>query len=152
MWLLHLLPDSSLALIINLVLWGGLAATVISCFVLKHILRLVPALAVYLPAIQIASVVLFLTGVYLEGSYTTEMTWRARVVELEKQVAVAEARSKEVNTVIEVQTVERTKVVKERGKNIIKYVDREIVKYDSMCPIPKEFVKAHNEATEAAPK
>ena len=49
----------------------------------------------------------------------------------------------------------KTQIVKTRGKDIVKYVDREIVKYDTkfakggMCEIPQEFIKAHNDAAEA---
>jgi hypothetical protein len=52
------------------------------------------------------------------------------------------------------KVITKTKVVKERGDEIIKYVDREIVKYDTkflpggICEIPKEFIKAHNDAAE----
>ena len=41
-----------------------------------------------------------------------------------------------------------SELVKTRGDDIIKYVDREITKYDQQCVIPKEFVKAHNDAAE----
>ena len=46
-------------------------------------------------------------------------------------------------------------IVKIKGEEVIKYVDRELVKYDTkfaaggQCEIPKEFIKAHNDAAEA---
>jgi len=52
------------------------------------------------------------------------------------------------------KVVTKTQIVRTRGENIIKYVDREIVKYDTkfapggICEIPKEFIKAHNDAAE----
>jgi hypothetical protein len=39
-------------------------------------------------------------------------------------------------------------VVKERGKDIVQFVDREVVKYDNKCEIPQPFVDAHNRAAE----
>ena len=42
-----------------------------------------------------------------------------------------------------------TKVIKEKSDNNIKYIDREVVKYDNTCVLPKEFIKAHNEAAQA---
>lgn len=158
MWILHFLPDTFVELVVNLVFWSGLLATVISCFLLKYLVRLVPAVSPYTTALQIASVAVFLMGVYLEGSYSTEMSWRDRVRDLEQQVAAAEQRSNEVNEVIKTQTVTRTKVVKERGEEIVKYIDREVVKYDTkfapggICEIPKEFITAHNRAAEAPTK
>jgi len=43
----------------------------------------------------------------------------------------------------------KTQVIRERGKDIVKYVDREVVKHDVNCVIPKEFVTIHNQAAEA---
>ena len=43
-------------------------------------------------------------------------------------------------------------MVKEKGKDIIQYIDREVVKnndvikYVENCPVPKEIVDAHNQA------
>jgi hypothetical protein len=56
---------------------------------------------------------------------------------------------------IETKFVTKTQIVKERGKEIIQYVDREIVKFDTKflpggeCEIPKEFIQMHNKAAEA---
>ena len=46
----------------------------------------------------------------------------------------------------------KTKVVKEKGRDIIQYIDREIVKKEEIvkfvenCPIPKDIIDAHNAA------
>ena len=158
MWLLHFFPNSFIEWIVDLVFWTGLLATIVTCFLLKHLIRLLPTLSPYTTAVQIGSVAIFLAGVYFEGSYSTEMAWRERVKDLEEQVAAAEQRSNEVNNEIKTQTVTRTRVIKERGADIIQYVDREVVKYDTkfapggICEIPKEFITAHNRAAEAPTK
>jgi hypothetical protein len=41
-----------------------------------------------------------------------------------------------------------TSNIGQRGEDSIKYVDREIVKYDSQCVIPKEFIDVVNKAAE----
>ena len=71
---------------------------------------------------------------------------------MEAKVAEAEAKSATANTDIVEKTVIKTQVIKERGQDIVKYVDREVVKYDTTCIIPKEFVAAHNKAAEAPKK
>ena len=74
---------------------------------------------------------------------------------MEEKVAAAEAQSKQENVKIVEKIVTKTQVIKTRGQDIVKYVDREIVKYDTKfapggeCEIPKEFIKAHNDAAEA---
>ena len=146
MWLLHFLPDSFLGFIVNAILAIGVVGTFLSFVVLNRILRFFPPLASYYRILQIASILMLTVGVYLKGGYSTEMMWRERVAEVEAKLKEAEAKSVEVNTVVETKVVNKIKEVKVQGEKIIEYVDREVVKYDNTCPIPKEVVKAHNAA------
>ena len=91
-------------------------------------------------------------GVYFEGGYTTEMAWRERVREVEAKLAAAETQSAEVNTEIVTKVVTQTRIVRERGDDIIRYVDREVVRNQEVirfvenCPIPDVIVNTHNAA------
>ena len=73
---------------------------------------------------------------------------------MEAKVAEAEAKSAKENVKIVERVVKRLEVVRVRGNDVIQYVDREIVKYDTkfapggVCEIPKEFIKALNDAAE----
>jgi len=98
--------------------------------------------------VGILSVFLIICGVYFWGYSTNEKKWQLKVKELEVKVAEAKAESEKVNVQIVEKIVTKTQVVKERGKNLIQYVDREIVKYDSKCEIPDEAIISLNEATE----
>jgi predicted nucleotidyltransferase len=59
------------------------------------------------------------------------------------------------NVKIVEKIVTKTQVVKVKGEEVVKYIDREIVKYDvkfaqgGQCEIPKEFYKSLNDAAEA---
>jgi hypothetical protein len=78
--------------------------------------------------------------------------WTAKVKEMEEKIAVAEAKSKEVNVQIVEKFIVKQNFYREKGDEVIKYIDREIVKYDvkfapgGQCEIPKEFVEAVNKA------
>ena len=91
----------------------------------------------------------------MAGAIHDNEQWEARVREMEEKVAAAEVQSKEENIKIVERVVNKVQIVKTRGEDIVKYVDREIVKYDTkfapggVCEIPKEFIKAHNDAAEA---
>jgi hypothetical protein len=146
MWFLHLLPDSFLAFIVNAVLLAGIVGTVLFCFLLNPILRFFPPLASYYKILQIGSVVVLLTGVYFKGGYSTEMLWREKVAEMEVKVKAAEAASKETNVVIKEKVIKKLELVRIPGSEIVKYVDREVTKYDNTCPVPAPVVKAHNAA------
>jgi hypothetical protein len=144
MFIMSFLPDWLLVWAINLVILAGLLGALSSYFI-----RFIPVLAPQAKVIQVAGIILLVLGVYLRGGYSNEMVWRERVAELEAKIAVAEVESKEQNVKIEKKVVTKIEVVKQRGDDIVKYIDREITKYDNTCVIPKEFVKAHNDAAEA---
>ena len=146
MWLLHLLPDSLLAFIVDAVLLAGILSTVITCFLLKHLIRFVPTLAPHAKIAQIASIALLLSGVYFKGGYSSEMAWRERVREMEARVAQAEKESQAANDKLAEGGKEKIKVIREKGVIIKQYVDREVARYDNQCVIPDSVVKAHNAA------
>ena len=147
MWILHLLPDALIAWIVNIVLIAGAAVTVAGFFV-----RFIPFVNTYRIPVQILGILLLTTGVYFEGGYTTEMVWRERVKEVEAKLELAEKRSAEVNTEIVTRVVTQTKLITQRGADIVKYVDREVVKNQEViqfvenCPIPEIIVNTHNAA------
>jgi hypothetical protein len=91
----------------------------------------------------------------MSGAIYDNNAWEARVKEMQDKVAAAEVQSKEENVKIVTKVVNKTQVIKTRGQDIVKYVDREVVKYDTKfaaggeCEIPKEFIKAINDAAEA---
>lgn len=123
-------------------------------FIATYLLRFVPipALFMYKTPIQIVSAILMIVGVYMSGAISNEEAWLAKVKELEVKVAEAEAKSQQVNVQVVEKVVTKTQVVRERGKDIVQYVDREVVKYDSKCEIPKEAVTAVNQAAEGVKK
>ena len=145
MWIMNFLPSW----IFHLLFIAGVLALVAS-FVLKA----VPLLTQYRIPVQIAAVAAILIATWFEGAISNQNAWVARVKEMEAKVAKAEEQSQQVNTVIKEKIVKQIEVVKTRGDDVIRYVDREIVKYDTkfaaggQCEIPAEFIKAHNQAAE----
>lgn len=145
MWLLHFLPDAFLAFVVNAVLIVGIVATVVTCFLLKYLIRMIPALAPHIFIAQVVSVATLLVGVYFRGGYSAEMQWRERVAEVEAQLEQAKQESAKVNTVVETKVVTKTKIVKEKADTLIEYVDREIIK-EADCRLSQEAIEVHNEA------
>jgi len=148
MWILKWLPFW----IFYAVLAVGLIGLAVT-YLLKYIP--IPAIYIYKTPIQLASVALIVLGTYMSGAISHEEAWLARVKELEAKVQAAQVESEKENIKIETKIVTKTQVIKERGEEIIKYVDKEIVKYDTKflpggeCEIPKEFIVLHNKAAEA---
>jgi hypothetical protein len=143
MWIIDFLPDW----IWTLVLWLGIISIGAS-----YLLAKIPVVSQYKLPLRIGGVVALLIGVYFQGAVSNEEKWQARVKELEAKIAVAEEKSKEETVKIVNKTVVKREYYRERGNDIVQYVDREIVKYDNTCPVPKEVVKAHNDAAVAGDK
>lgn len=146
MWILNWLPDWFF--------YGVLAIGLIG-FLVTYLLKFIPfpGLYMYRTPIQVVSLIFIVIGVYMSGAISNEEAWQARVKELEVKIAAAEAKGAEETVKIVEKVVTKQKVVKEKGEEIIKYVDREVVKYDTKflpggeCEIPKEFIKALNDAS-----
>jgi hypothetical protein len=137
MWLFSWLPD----FIWHILTLAGFLAVVVAMF-----LKNVPLVSQYRLILQYGGIAAVLLGVWMEGGIANEAKWQARVKELEEKIAVAEAKSKEENVKIINKVITKTEYYKERGNDIVQYVDREITKYDNTCPVPAEVVKAHNDA------
>lgn len=158
MWILSILPEAAIHIIFGLGILGTIAG---------FVLGFIPFVKTYQFAIQICSIIVLVIGVYLEGGLADYKEWELKVKEMEAKVAKAEAESANKNTEIQEKVVEKTKVIREKGRDIIKYVDRwntkevikevegperirreEVIKYIENCPVPKEMINIHNQATE----
>ena len=145
MWIVEWLPSW----VFTLVTLAGVAGILASQF-----LKAVPIISTHAFPIKVASICVMAFGLYMMGGVSNQERWEAKVKELEIKLAKAEAESQKQNVKIVEKLVTKTQIVKERGEDIIRYVDREIVKYDvkfapgGMCEIPPEFIKAHNKAAE----
>jgi len=111
-------------------------------------------ISLFLPAtvlqkqVKIASVVALTVSIYLLGMLYVNNWWKDKAAQLEQQVAELAVKSSETNTVIEKKLVTKTEIVRVRGDDIVRYVDREVTKYNDTCVIPREFVQAHNLSAE----
>ena len=146
MWILSFLPNWIFYAIIIAGLLGLLAT-----FVMKFI----PFFYVYKTPVQLASIIAIAFGTYMAGAISNEEVWQARVREMESKVEAAAVESAQENVKIVEKIVKKTEYITRRGQDIVQYVDREVVKYDTkfapggQCEIPKEFIEAHNRAAEA---
>jgi hypothetical protein len=169
MWLLNFLPTGFLEFIINAVLVGSVSGIVLGFFGSK-----LPFVGTHATIIKYVSIALFCVGLYCKGGFSVEKEWRERVEAMEIKVKQAEAQAKEANEKINTRVVERTKVVREKGKIQIEYINRlvegktvEIIKdmseeeravfekkqkelQDALknCPVPRIIIEEHNKAAE----
>ena len=144
-WILGLLPEW---------VWPALFIVGSLAVLASFVLGVIPFVKNYKLPIQISGILAVALSVWFLGAASNEEKWQVKIRELEAQVKAAEQKSQETNTVIESKVVEKTKIIKGKTEYITQYLDREVVKkeeiikYIEQCPVPKEIIDLHNQATE----
>jgi len=142
-WMFSLLPDSVFVMLTYVIFALGLVL-----YIASKLVQWIPIMMQYRIPAELVGVLCLCIGAYFFGWRGNEEKWLARIKELEEKVVVAEARSREVNTVIETKIVTKIKVVKETV-----YANKEIIKevagaqLDSQCSLPRSSIVLHDSAS-----
>jgi len=143
MWLLNFLPDW---IFYALIFWS-IAGIIALQFIPQAVIG-------YRTPLQAALAALLVYGVYMSGAISNEEKWKARVEEVQKQVVEAENKSAIETVRVVEKIVYQKQIIKQKGDEVIKYIDKEVVKYDTKflpggpCEMPKEFIESLNKAAE----
>lgn len=140
MWILTYLPD----FVTHLIVLIGLGLIIVTS--VPFVWKLVPGLSSYQRVIQLAGVVILSFGFYLEGGLSQKQVWETKVSELEGKLSKALVASAKVDTKIVTETITKKEIIREKGRTVTEYIDREIKVYDDKCPLPQSIIRAHNAA------
>lgn len=149
MWILSVLPE----IFLHTIFWVGAIGTA-----LGFVLHIIPGLGAYKLPVQVGGILLLALGCYLEGGLANDKIWQLRAKELELKNSKIETEIAKQDVKIVEKVVTQTKIIKERGQDVVKYVDREVVKYDTkfikggICELPPEFYEAYNKSLEIPTK
>lgn len=139
MWMLDFLPFWIFHLIV-LVGVGGILASVV--------LKFIPFISNYKLPVQVASVILLVFGVYMEGGVSNQEKWEARVAEVKLQMAKKDAASSDATVKVVTKYITNVEVVKEKGESIVKEIPKLVTATaDGQCVIPNGFVLLHDSAS-----
>ena len=142
-WMFSLLPDSIFVMLTYVIFAAGLLL-----YIASKMVQWIPIMAQYRIPAELVGVLCLCIGAYFFGWRGNEEHWLAKIKELEQKVAIAESRSREVNTVIETKIVTKIKVIKETV-----YANKEIIRevagaqLDSQCTLPQSSVVLLNSAS-----
>jgi ribosomal protein L24 len=114
-------------------------------------IKFIPFINIYRTPIQIISIIVFCSGIYWYGGYSTEMIWRDQVAQMEAKIAESEAKSKKVNKVIQKVYVDRVKIVKQDVVVIQEKIREVSNTIDKDCKITPEAVNLLNQAARRKP-
>ena len=137
MWILSYLPT-----------WIFYAITVIGILGLisSYVLGMIPLITQFKLPLQILSVVIIAFGVFIIGGVENELSWQAKVKELEAQVAVATAKSNETNTKIQYKVVTKIQVVKEQVEVVKKEIEIQKEFINADCKVNPTAIDLYNKA------
>lgn len=136
-WILTFVP----AFVFHLALIAGVIGLFVASF-----LGAFPIIKQYKLPIQLIALVLTIGAVFFQGALAYKHSVAVEVAELKLKLQKAETKSIETNTEIVEKIVTDTQIIREKGKTITEYVDREISVYNDRCILPKEVINAHNMA------
>ena len=142
-WMLSLIPDS-----IFIWITYGLMGLGLALYIASKLVAWIPLISQYKLPAELIGVIVLVGGAFLFGGYGVEMSWRAKVAELQEQIKAAEAKSQEVKVQIQERIVYKTKVIKEKETVYIDKI-REIAKeVDAKCEVDPRIIDQLNQAAE----
>ena len=138
MWtLLTIIPS----IFIHLILAAG-----ILLFLAATFLTAIPFIKQYGLLGQILGVILMSFGLFYEGGLSYKNSMEVEVANLKSRLAKAEADGAKKNTEIVEKIVKDTKIIREKGDTVIKYVENNSDRINKSCVIPSDVIDAHNRA------
>lgn len=137
MWMLNFIPD----FVIHVLLVMGVLGIIAGFF-----LSVIPFINTYKLPVQILSILILALGLYLEGGLTYKEKTAKEIAELQAKLAEANAKAEQTNVQIVTKIVKDTKIITQKGEDIIKIIEKEVPKYNDRCVIPRELIDAHNRA------
>lgn len=118
--------------------------TIAASFLVFIISFLIPQFyAVYSFLIKLISFIIFCASLFLEGYVTCKQNIEPELDKARKEIAQMEKESKEISKEIVYRYIVQQKIIKEKGDEIIKYVD---TANDSDCNLHQSFVELHDSA------
>ena len=140
-WTLGLLPDNILIWVYYLLTGAGF-----TLYIASKLVKLIPLMSQYKFPVEIVGVVVLCAGCYLLGGYGTEMSWREKEKNLKAQIAAAEEKSQQVNTVIQTKIVEKIKLVQQQVEVVRTVIEKDRDAINAQCTVSDTAVRDYNQA------
>ena len=137
MWILSYLPTWIFYAIVVLGILGVVAS---------YVLSMVPLVNQYKVPLQVVSIVVIAFGVFIIGGVENELSWQAKVKELEAQVAVATAKSNETNTIVQQKVITKIQIVKQQVEVIKKEIEVQKEYINADCKVNPIVIDLYNKA------
>lgn len=140
----HVMPDWTLALLIFLgiflpIMWFWAEPVIVMPAPYKLLTKIV---------ILIVSIASVLFGTWAQGYIASKEEFAKHTEQLRIKAAALQKQQVVVTEQVEKRLVEAVTKIVYKNKNIIEYIEREVVKYDNSCAIGPEVFVAHDTAAQ----
>ncbi len=115
-------------------------------FVASYFIKNIPFVTQYNLPLRIVCAILFVVGVFFEGTLYNEKVWKERVLVLEEKVKVSQLQSDNANKELQKLLDDNNQKIKDVQIAIQDRILKEIVKLDSVCVVPPEAISILNDA------
>jgi hypothetical protein len=146
MWLIHFFPSDWLLIIINGLFWIGIISFFVCFFLISKLTNRIPAISSHYLTLQIISSLLLVAGIYYKGGYAIEMKWRSKVETLEREIKIANAKSKEKNVEIVTVYKDKIKIVKQTVTQIKNEIEEKKNDINEGCILTPTAIEMYNKA------
>ena len=143
MWFLSFIPDWILQWAIHGLVILGLVLTFIGSLV-----RFIPVIQPYAMVGRQLGIVLLVVGVFFEGGYATEMSYRARIAEMQAKIKEAEVKSAQVNQKLAIEVSKNKELIKEKVNKNAKDIETKREAINAECKLSDDAWVLYNRAVE----
>jgi hypothetical protein len=143
MWFLSFIPDWILQWAIHGLVIIGLVLTFIGSLV-----RFIPVIKPYAIVGRQLGIVLLVIGVFFEGGYATEMSYRARIAEMQAKIKDAEVKSAKANEKLANEISKNKELIKEKVNRNAKDIEAKREAINAECKLSDDAWVLYNRAVE----
>ena len=130
MWFLSFIPDWILQWAIHGLVIFGLVLTFIG-----SIVKFIPVIQPYALVGRQLGIVLLVIGVFFEGGYATEMSYRARIAEMQAKIKEAEIQSAKANEKLAAEVSKNKELIKEKVNRNAKDIEAKRESINAECKL-----------------
>jgi len=143
MWFLSFIPDWILQWAIHGLVILGLLLTFVGSLV-----KFIPVIQPYALVGRQLGIVLLVVGVFFEGGYATEMSYRARIAEMQAKIKEAEVKSAKANENLAAEVSKNKELIKEKVNRNAKDIEAKREAINAECKLSDDAWVLYNRAVE----
>jgi hypothetical protein len=125
-------------------IWPVLTAAGLGINIAASIVTTIPWLRIYRLPAEILGVVIMALSLYMWGGSSIDSVWQERAKELQAKIDAAEAKSQQVNTVIETKVVKEIQYIDRQVKTNNTQISKDATAIDKECKVSDVAVRDYN--------